>query len=415
MVTVNGYHFGPWASRPNLNRRTCSVIDHFRNRSPSFLFYLQIYVGMDTPKAVSQKPHYQMCGYTPSNRDEETRWFMLHVKIYGKTITIEICPEEFENSPTRLDEFTQYLEILQLDLEGEWFSDEEDEAQEGGEFSTQRSMLDLSLNGCFEWAVSPFFPLLEEIVIRPSDGTTITLQHFFSGESFEASLKAVDDALLPGVIHEMDDVDSVIDKPRILRDTTCPKFQAREVEVLSDDPAYILFDEPTRVRVQDRELFFKAFQDPNDSIGAKEVLALEKISEASFNTKEVRTSRLYGIVEDPKSQVIGLLLHYILVDDTLYDKVIESGSLGSDVKDKWKTQITGTVEALHRAGIIWGDAKASNILVDMAGDAWVTDFGGGHTEGWVDRDKAGTIEGDLQGLRAIINFIDTGTNSGIMV
>lgn len=30
--------------------------------------------------------------------------------------------------------------------------------------------------------------------------------------------------------------------------------------------------------------------------------------------------------------------------------------------------------------------------MDAAGDAWVTDFGGGRTEGWVDRDKAGTIE-----------------------
>lgn len=370
---------------------------------------------MEPLEAVSQKPHYQMCGYTPSNRDEENRWFMVHVKAYGRPLTIEVCPEEFKNSPTRLDEFTHYLEILQLDLEGEWLTDEEDGAQEGGEFSTQRPTLDLSLNGCFEWAVSPFFPLFDEIAPRPSDTSTITLQHFFSGESFEASLKAVNDALLPGVIHARDETDNIIHKSRILREITCPIFQAREVEVLSDDPAYIRFDEPTGVRVRDRELFFKAFHDPDDSIGFKEVLTLEKISEAGFGPGEVRTSRLYGIVEDPKSQVIGLLLYYILVDDTLYGKVIDSESLGSDVKDKWKRQVTGTVEALHRDGIVWGDAKASNVLVDTAGDAWVTDFGGGHTEGWVDRDKAGTIEGDLQGLRAIINFIDTGTKSGQMV
>lgn len=337
---------------------------------------------------------------------------MVHIKVYGKALTIEVCPEEFENSPTRLDEFTKYLEILQLNLEGEWFPDDEDGAQEGGRFSTQRTTLDLSLNGCFEWAISPFFPVFEKLAPRPSDTPTITLQHFFSGESFEASLKAVDDALLPGVIHGMDETDNFIDKPRILRETTCPVLQTGEVEVLSDDPAYILIDEPTRVRVRDRELFFKAFHDPDDSIGAKEVLTLEKISEARFNQEEVRTSRLYGIVEDPKSQVIGLLLYYIPVDDTLYGKVIDSGSLDNDVRDKWKRQVTGTVEALHRAGIVWGDAKASNVLVDTAGDAWVTDFGGGHTEGWVDRDKAGTVEGDLQGLRAIIDFIDTGTKSG---
>ena len=141
----------------------------------------------------------------------------------------------------------------------------------------------------------------------------------------------------------------------------------------------------------------------------------QEISKAGFDPKEVRTSRLYGIVEDDKSHVIGLLLYYILVDDTLYGKVIESESLGSSVKDRWKRQVTITVEALHRAGIIWGDAKASNILVDTDGDAWVTDFGGGFTEGWVDRDKAGTIEGDLQGLRAIIDFVDTGREPGATI
>lgn len=108
-------------------------------------------------------------------------------------------------------------------------------------------------------------------------------------------------------------------------------------------------------------------------------------------------------------------MYSILADDTLHGKVIESESLGSSVKDKWKRQVMVTVEALHRAGIIWGDAKASNILVDTDGDAWVTDFGGGHTEGWVDRDKTGTVEGDLQGLQAIIDFFDMGREPGLII
>ncbi|KAK7710251.1 hypothetical protein SLS64_005835 [Diaporthe eres] len=275
-------------------------------------------------------------------------------------------------------------------------------------------MLDLSLDGCYEWAVRPFLPLLEEIAPRPSDGTTITLHHFFNGETFDASLKAVDDTLVPGVIEAMDEMENVVGNANILWKTTCPVFATTEVEVLSDDPTYILVDEPRKVRVQGKELFFKAFPDPDDSIGAQEVLTLEKIFKARFNPQEVRTSYLYGIVEDEKSQVIGLLLHYIQVDDTLHDKVIDLGSSGSDLKDKWKRQVTGTVEALHKAGIVWGDVKASNVLVDTAGDAWVTDFGGGHTEGWVDRNKAGTIEGDLQGLRAITEFVDTGREPEIM-
>lgn len=73
---------------------------------------------------------------------------------------------------------------------------------------------------------------------------------------------------------------------------------------------------------------------------------------------------------------------------------------------QWITQIQHTVQALHDADIIWGDAKAGNILVDKngKGDAWVIDFGGGYTQGWVDREKANTVEGDLQGLGRIIGF-----------
>lgn len=342
---------------------------------------------------------------------------MVDIRLHGKTLKIEIHSEEFQNSPTRLSEFNQYLEILQLDLEGEWFTDEEDDDDDvhGGDASTtQRPVLDLSLDGCYEWAIRPFLPSLEKLAPRPSDGATITLQHFFSGETFDASLKAIDDTLVPGVIEARDEMENVVGSAGILWKTTCSIFATTEVEVLSDDPTYILVDEPARVRVQGQELFFKAFPDPDDSIGAHEVLTLEKIFKAKFNPQEVRTSRLYGIVFDDKSQVIGLLLHYIQVDDTLHDKVIDLGSSGSDVKDKWKRQVKGTVEALHKAGIVWGDVKASNVLVDTAGDAWVIDFGGGHTEGWVDRDTAGTIEGDLQGLRAITDFVDTGREPEIM-
>jgi hypothetical protein len=52
--------------------------------------------------------------------------------------------------------------------------------------------------------------------------------------------------------------------------------------------------------------------------------------------------------------------------------------------------------------------KAANVLIDKDNNAWIIDFGGGYTEGWVDRDKAGTVEGDLQGLANIMDFISDG-------
>lgn len=60
---------------------------------------------------------------------------------------------------------------------------------------------------------------------------------------------------------------------------------------------------------------------------------------------------------------------------------------------------------LHYQSIIWGDAKADNILIDTQDNAWIIDFGGSYTLGWVDAEKAGTIEGDMQGLAKIMDII----------
>jgi hypothetical protein len=63
------------------------------------------------------------------------------------------------------------------------------------------------------------------------------------------------------------------------------------------------------------------------------------------------------------------------------------------------------LKKLHEAGVVWGDVKAANVLIDKDNNAWIIGFGGGCTEGWVDCEKAGTVEGDLQGLANIMDFI----------
>ncbi|KFZ03160.1 hypothetical protein V502_11176 [Pseudogymnoascus sp. VKM F-4520 (FW-2644)] len=84
---------------------------------------------------------------------------------------------------------------------------------------------------------------------------------------------------------------------------------------------------------------------------------------------------------------------------------IVSPNTPKPLRQRWADQVTSTVRRLHEAEIVWGDAKAANILVDVNMDAWVIDFGGGFTQGWVQRENAGTVEGDSQGLAKIVDHI----------
>ena len=59
----------------------------------------------------------------------------------------------------------------------------------------------------------------------------------------------------------------------------------------------------------------------------------------------------------------------------------------------------------HSHNIIWGDAKAANVLIDADEDAYLIDFGGGYTDGWVEKEKSNSTEGDLQGLANIKRYL----------
>ncbi len=63
-----------------------------------------------------------------------------------------------------------------------------------------------------------------------------------------------------------------------------------------------------------------------------------------------------------------------------------------------------SIEYLHQKGLLWGDAKAGNVLINMDGNATLIDFGGGYIERWVDMMRNDTVYGDVQGLQRIISF-----------
>jgi len=112
--------------------------------------------------------------------------------------------------------------------------------------------------------------------------------------------------------------------------------------------------------------------------------------------------------------IIGILLGYIPHEHKsllhllwmVKQGELPAAAVPSTLKKKWAEQIKRTVAQLHDLGIVWGDIKTENVLIDDNYDAFVLDFGGGNTVGWVDKDKHGKVEGDMQGLAKILDVLE---------
>lgn len=104
--------------------------------------------------------------------------------------------------------------------------------------------------------------------------------------------------------------------------------------------------------------------------------------------------------------ICGYLLEYIEYRDIMSGIEVKDEPL--TIRAEWVRQLERMIGTLHNADIIWGDAKPDNILVGTDNNLRIIDFGGGHTCGWVDEDKAESIEGDKQALSRMVKFLMVG-------
>ena len=83
--------------------------------------------------------------------------------------------------------------------------------------------------------------------------------------------------------------------------------------------------------------------------------------------------------------------------------------LSSDVPEpqrlKWADQSKEVMKILHQHGIVWGDARADNFLVDENDELWIIDFGGSYTEGWINPKILETKAGDKMAIEKIVNAL----------
>ncbi|KAL2261271.1 hypothetical protein VTK26DRAFT_4492 [Humicola hyalothermophila] len=170
-----------------------------------------------------------------------------------------------------------------------------------------------------------------------------------------------------------------------------------------------------KVRVGGEEMICKGSINVFTNPLCDELEAYVKIRSAGAT---LRVPELRGIVVSQKG-VVGILLGYIPHDHRNLRFLLSDADAGTippgeatvALRRKWATQIEETLRGLHKLGVLWRDIKTDNVLINKDGDAVVLDFGGGNTMGWVDQDKYGSMEGEEQGLRKIMEALKVETSS----
>ena len=163
--------------------------------------------------------------------------------------------------------------------------------------------------------------------------------------------------------------------------------------------------------LEEKELGIKKVRIGDSLYCVKTVL---RSKNANYFLREIETLRkiplhpnivhLVGVTDAGDGKIDGMVLSYLADAKPLL--TLET-AVPNAQKSKWKTEVSGAVNFLHKRGIVWGDAAADNVLICGNGrKAVLIDFEGGAKVDWIEHGFEGKKEGDLQGLEQILQFID---------
>lgn len=286
--------------------------------------------------------------------------------------------------------------------------------------SGQEEMDDFYLEDACDWLLQHFEPLIMQLApatiplpVLTASGRPTLSQYLFP-QQVSCILDVKDDQLLPILVEDSKEYFwrasnlMLDDNFANSLDQWIRTFHPSSIELCYGDPRYVLVKAPTKVIVTEPggdsvTCFFKPFQASCRKAQTNiELSTHRKLARVHMPSSQTRICRMYGVVRD-ESGLLGMLFPWIDKRAVMSKWFAKESSL--DLRRRWASQIEESVKVLHQEGIIWGDAKAENVLIDKNDDAWVIDFGGSYTPGWVDPDKAGTLEGDKQGLRRIMDIL----------
>lgn len=187
-----------------------------------------------------------------------------------------------------------------------------------------------------------------------------------------------------------------------------PTFHPSKIEVCYDNPRHVLIKRPTRVMLiepdgQSVTCFFKPFRELSGTAQANtELSAHRKMARAKRVPSYVQFPKIYGLVRDG-GVLLGMLFHWIDKKEVLSSRLANQSP--PDLRRRWAAQIVGSIETFHEHYVTWGDAKASNVLIDKNDDAWVIGLGGSYTPG-VDAEMEAMMSEDDQGLVEMLEMLE---------
>lgn len=254
----------------------------------------------------------------------------------------------------------------------------------------------------------------------PSNVHLQTLEEWYACETHFFELEIADQTLQAVELESSEDLEQRMTKirphlarvPKYISGIDVPWYSSSDLTVLecadTPDPYH-----PCLVKHQQsgEQMFFKTVDNNNTQPIKREIDILNKIEKKGLRQK-FNCPKLLGIVtcaphgeaeKNSRSSIMGFLQTAINEPTPLTTKL--DSAVPQDKRDSWARKSDEAKKILHENGIIWGDAKADNFIVDAEDKLWIIDFGGSYTEGWVDPEIAETKQGDNMGVKKIVNAL----------
>lgn len=308
--------------------------------------------------------------------------FDISICVNGFRFTTTVSPDCFVDSPRAIEHFREIFELIKAD---------DDDSSEVWDYA--------------EKIADVFLPEFERLAPPRPHKAKLTLADLAVRGSFVCQYQVVEEKPFAVAVTERVWEDTSLPAEWDMRSiqSVFPILNPADVEVPFSDEDSFYDTNPRQVFVKGRALFYKPCWSPYDAVD--EVAKYSRIHTSGLSTQQLSTSRLFGVVTGRGGLAKGLLYEWIETRDAGTLALIIGADTPLTLREKWAAQIRNAVTGLHTLGIVWGDVKPENVLIDTNDNAIVIDLEGGTTRGWVDRDVSGTVEGDLQGLEKMVDFI----------